>query len=141
VPTKKPAKYQPGWTGPTRGGYSPETVAAGDTRNYGTYTGERCPKSGCPGMVVYNGNYFCEFWAWRPSEKYEEGECNWALPHPQTEYADKMVSFRLTGAWEFGEIEDPSDRHNTLWIEYKEEPVNPAGDSKAVQAKSEEPQQ
>lgn len=50
-------------------------------------TGVPCPKRGCPGEVVYNGNYFCELLPHR--------ECDWAAPenwlqmHPEA-YAGLM---------------------------------------------------
>lgn len=53
-------------------------LAGGD---YGHPTGVRCPRAGCGGEVVYNGNYFCEHWVWRgdPARDLERGECDWAL--------------------------------------------------------------
>jgi len=93
--------------------------------NYGTYTAEDCPLAGCPGKVVYNGNYFCEYWGWVPRGELPEGTCTWAMPHPQTEYADRLLSWKLTGAWEEGEIPDPRDRNNTLWVTHQTEPVDP----------------
>lgn len=122
----KPRKYEPGWSGYTRGGYSPGLGHPNGT-NFGTYTAEDCPRENCQGKVVYNGNYFCEFWGWDPDGKpLPEGACDWALPHPQTEYADKLLSWKLTGAWEQGEVPDPNDRYNTLWIEHNTEPAKPA---------------
>jgi len=113
----RPRKYEPGWCGTARGG------------QFGTYTAESCPREGCTGKIISNGNYFCEFWTWYPDDKpvdYSAGECDWALPHPQTEYADKMISWRLSGYWEEGEVQDPNDRYNTLWIVHKTEPEKPA---------------
>jgi hypothetical protein len=57
--------------------------------NEGEPTNEKCPK--CNGKIVYNGNYFCENWG---------DTCNWALPHPQIEMADKKISYSLVGYWE-----------------------------------------
>lgn len=83
--------------------------------NQGDPTTEKCPQ--CGGTIVYNGNYFCENWTWysddRPVNK-EEGECDWALPHPQELLIDKQISHRLTGAWE----EETPDR----WILHEEFP-------------------
>lgn len=47
--------------------------------NEGDPTGVRCPR--CGGEVIYNGNYFCEYWAWRgrPPRELERWECDWAL--------------------------------------------------------------
>lgn len=44
-------------------------------------TGVRCPRRGCGGEVVYNGNYFCEHWAYvgEPPRALEPTECDWAL--------------------------------------------------------------
>lgn len=76
--------------------------------NVGRDTGENCPK--CNGSILYNGNYFCEYW---------KETCNWALPHPQTELVDKQISFKLTGEWEEGEkIINGEPR----WIVHEEEP-------------------
>lgn len=62
--------------------------------NSGWLTDERCPKD--KARVLYNGNYFCENW---------NNGCDWALPHPPTELADKQISFRLQGYWEVSEDE------------------------------------
>lgn len=53
---------------------------------------ERCPE--CSARIVYNGNYFCEYF---------DHYCNWALPHPPRKQADKDLLFWLTG-------ERPRDR-------------------------------
>lgn len=49
--------------------------------DHGHPTGVRCPRPGCGGEVVYNGNYFCEHWAYRgsPPRDLEPYECDWAL--------------------------------------------------------------
>jgi len=122
VSPAKPRKYEPGWSGNTRGDFLT-----------GTYTDQDCPREGCPGKIVYNGNYLCEYWAWYSDRKvdYDAGECDYGLPHPQTEYQDRLLSWKLTGAWEEGEVPDPNDRYNTLWIEHKSEPVKPVEKEKA----------
>lgn len=43
----------------------------------GKLTGVSCPKCGEP--IVYNGNYFCDRWAFPPRAEF--GECDWALSH------------------------------------------------------------
>jgi len=88
--------------------------------NHGDPTTEKCPK--CGEVVVYNGNYFCTNWTYYSdgsSVDTENGECDWALPHPQTELADKQISFRLTGEWEEGEIIVNGEPR---WIVHKENP-------------------
>lgn len=65
--------------------------------NHGTPTGHECPKK-CGGKVVYNGNYFCENWTY-PKPKLP-GECDWALPHPQTLRRDQEMAIKLFGFWE-----------------------------------------
>lgn len=108
----KPGKYKLGWTGYTRGGYAPASGNPGGA-NYGTYTAEDCPREECPGKVVYNGNYFCEYWGWDPKGKpLPEGACDWALPHPQTEYADRLVSWNISREWEC-ELPESYHRHVT----------------------------
>lgn len=43
-------------------------------------TGVRCPRADCGGEVLYNGNYFCERWAYlHPPRALEPDECDWAL--------------------------------------------------------------
>jgi len=99
----RPRKYEPGWSGETRGG------------QLGKYTAEDCPRKGCSGKIVYNGNNFCEFWAWHPDEKpvdYEAGECDYALPHPQVEYQDRLLSWNLDRTWEC-ELPESYHRHIT----------------------------
>jgi hypothetical protein len=50
----------------------------------------RCPK--CGGRVVYNGNYFCQWWTFTKSGRpLREGECTWALPHPATSDEDRAI--------------------------------------------------
>lgn len=44
-----------------------------------------CPK--CKTPVVYNGNYFCDNWAYRPGP----GECSWALRHPARSRRDREI--------------------------------------------------
>jgi hypothetical protein len=53
----------------------------------GSLTAERCPE--CGGRIVYNGNYFCEFFG---------SDCSWALPHPTRKKADRELALRLTGS-------------------------------------------
>lgn len=64
----------------------------------GKLTEEKCPD--CGGRVLYNGNYFCEFWSTDSSDV----DCAWALSHPQTRLVDKQISWRLQGYWEVGEF-------------------------------------
>jgi hypothetical protein len=45
----------------------------------GDPVGLSCPKEGCPGEIVYNGNYFCSLWTY-PFKRLP-GSCNWALSH------------------------------------------------------------
>lgn len=45
--------------------------------NQGQLTGVPCPK--CNTEIVYNGNYFCDAWAYRADAAL--GECDWALSH------------------------------------------------------------
>jgi len=101
--TRRPRKYEPGWSGDLPSG-----------QGCGKYTDQKCPREGCSGKVVYNGNYFCEHWTWRPSRKvdYDAGECDYALPHPQTEYLDRLLSWNLTREWEC-ELPDSMHRHTT----------------------------
>lgn len=54
--------------------------------NDGWRTQERCPE--CDGMIIYNGNYFCEHWG---------DDCGWALPSPALREADQDLALRLTG--------------------------------------------
>lgn len=51
----------------------------------GWETVAKCPEDG--GMVVYNGNYFCENW----------GDCNWALPGdpPITRPTEVAICYQL----------------------------------------------
>jgi hypothetical protein len=110
---RKPGKYQPGWMGETRGGYAPGLARPGSVKNYGTYTAEDCPREGCKGKIVYSGNYFCEYWGYVPEgEELPEGTCEWALPHPPTEYQDRLVSWNLTREWEC-ELPNSMHRHIT----------------------------
>lgn len=53
--------------------------------NEGDHTGVRCPRRGCGGEVIYNGNYFCEYWTYRgqPPRELEDWECDWALSHDE----------------------------------------------------------
>lgn len=88
--------------------------------NQGDPTKEKCPN--CGGVVVYNGNYFCEHWTFHADGSpvdTEKGECDWALPHPQIELVDKQISFRLTGEWEEGEVIIDGE---LCWITHREEP-------------------
>jgi hypothetical protein len=82
--------------------------------NHGKPTGRKCPKK-CGGNVVYNGNYFCENWT---SEPKLPGECDWALPHPQTERRDQEFALDIQGFWEEEIYLDGSDvyivRHEKL---------------------------
>jgi hypothetical protein len=39
--------------------------------------------------VVYNGNYFCDNWAFPYSGA--DGECEWALAHPATTQRDRAI--------------------------------------------------
>lgn len=57
-------------------------------------TDVRCPRCGSP--ITYNGNYYCQAWGWRGLSV----TCNWALPHPQETYEDRLIAWQLTGAWE-----------------------------------------
>ncbi len=52
----------------------------------GHYTRVPCPK--CTGMIVHNGNAFCEWWG---------NTCDWALPHPPTEPLDRWLQWILNG--------------------------------------------
>lgn len=45
-----------------------------------------CPKCG-DFPVVYNGNYFCDNWAY-PAE---QGWCDWALAHPARSQRDREI--------------------------------------------------
>ena len=45
-----------------------------------------CPK--CKSApIVYNGNYFCDNWAYQPGA----GDCDWALEYPARTQADKKI--------------------------------------------------
>jgi hypothetical protein len=52
----------------------------------GWTTLESCPE--CGGVIIYNGNYFCE--------RFGAG-CDWALPHPARKKADRELRLRLIG--------------------------------------------
>lgn len=54
--------------------------------NGGMVTMEHCPK--CGGVIIYNGNYFCEHW---------DGDCDWALPDEPGSKADRAMALRLYG--------------------------------------------
>lgn len=88
--------------------------------NTGKPTEEKCPK--CGRVILYNGNYFCEHWTsyydGSPVNR-EAGECDWVLPHPQTELVDKQIYFRLCGYWEEGE---KIINGEARWIIHREEP-------------------
>lgn len=57
--------------------------------NEGNHTGVRCPR--CGGEVIYNGNYFCEYWVYRgrPPRPLDNGECDWVLSHDE-EHGDPI---------------------------------------------------
>lgn len=129
---RKPAPYSPGWSGTTRNG-----------RNAGKYTAEKCPREGCEGTLVHNGNVYCENWAYHGRDlndkvlpvNYDRGECDWALPHPQDTLTDRLVSYRTGGYWELGEFWD--QQGGLRYLTFNEEPVaggkgDPAHDSVLV---------
>lgn len=45
-----------------------------------------CPKCG-NAPVVYNGNYFCDSWAYPAGP----GDCDWALAHPARTVRDRAI--------------------------------------------------
>jgi predicted RNA-binding Zn-ribbon protein involved in translation (DUF1610 family) len=53
----------------------------------GKATLEKCPD--CGGTIVYNGNYFCQWFG---------DDCDWALPSPPRREADRDLALRLTGS-------------------------------------------
>jgi hypothetical protein len=63
--------------------------------NPGEYTRVRCPA--CSGKIVYNGNYFCEYWGTVISRQRVGGDCDWALPHPADNDLDRWLSWILSG--------------------------------------------
>jgi hypothetical protein len=79
----------------------------------GDPTEEKCPK--CGSTILYNGNYFCKNWNYPATEN----DCDWALPHPQTELVDKRICFKLVGYWEEGEKVINGE---SRWIVHREEP-------------------
>jgi len=64
--------------------------------NYGDLTPETCPE--CGGHIIYNGNYFCEFWGTTYQGKRLGGPCDWALPHPSVRPVDRELALRLCGS-------------------------------------------
>ena len=77
--------------------------------NEGDHTGVRCPRSGCGGEVIYNGNYFCEYWTWRGlngRRRLERWECDWALGPTDDDLLDE------------GEVVTAEDR--VVWIELRQ---------------------
>lgn len=83
--------------------------------NGGQLTDEKCPE--CGSRILYNGNYFCEYWGVDLEVIGRVGgECNWALPHPQEKLVDKQISFRLGGYWEH-------EDENGNYLEVREEPT------------------
>jgi hypothetical protein len=50
-----------------------------------------CPKCGLA-PVVYNGNYFCDNWAYPDTAA---GSCDWALAHPARSERDRAVCLLL----------------------------------------------
>ena len=63
--------------------------------NSGDLTPEKCPE--CGGNIVYNGNYFCEFWGHVYKGERCGGPCDWALPHPAVRPIDRELAMRLCG--------------------------------------------
>lgn len=112
-PKAKP--YTAGWQGKSRqrhkGARQPLLA------NWGLYTTELCPK--CGGGIMSNGNLFCEFWLGDADTKVWD-ECDWALPHPQTKYADKLISWKIVGYWE------SESRDGERWFTHETEPKRPA---------------
>jgi hypothetical protein len=74
--------------------------------NEGDPTGVRCPR--CGGEVIYNGNYFCEYWVWRgqPPRALENGECEWVLGSTDSDWLEP------------GEVVDPVDQR--VWDELRQ---------------------
>lgn len=73
--------------------YEKERTFINGEHNSGFLTPELCPE--CNGRILYNGNYFCEYWGTDINGKRSDGPCSWALPHPQTKKRDKELAKRL----------------------------------------------
>lgn len=83
----------------------------------GTPTKEDCPE--CGAGVIYNGNFFCKFWSPYAVE-HNNGDCTWALPHPQSRKIDAQISWRLCGYWEVGETYVNGEPQWNVSYEYPE---------------------
>ena len=65
-----------------------------------------CPNAvRCGGRVVYNGNYFCEFWTYPLPARPSAGECNWAMSHNDSTgdpigTRDKLTWTAIQDRWE-----------------------------------------
>lgn len=74
------------------------TVMTGETsREVDRCTRVRCPRPRCSGRIVYNGNYFCEFWQPSFLRNPSRGDCDWALPHPASDPLNRWLCWILVG--------------------------------------------
>lgn len=84
----------------------------------GQYTGETCPE--CGGRITFNGSYLCERWNYDVIRESADEKpdyvttCDYGVASDvQFTYVDRVLMYRLTGAWHTETVRNGEFRYNT----------------------------